>query len=93
MLFARPLTVADRPAIPLWLDTVVVKLVDVDTSTLYVAAPATVLQLRVGEVDWLTALFEGKASVGAPGVEMTVVKLQMFDHELAPFPLVAFASQ
>ena len=51
MLFAKPLSDADKPATPLWLDTVVVKLVDVDTSTLYVAAPVTVLQLRLGEVD------------------------------------------
>ena len=51
MLFAKPLSDADKPATPLWLDTVELKFDTLDTSMLYVAAPATVLQLNVGEVD------------------------------------------
>jgi hypothetical protein len=34
-----------------WFAIVVVKLVDVDTRTLYDVAPVTVFQLRVGEID------------------------------------------
>jgi hypothetical protein len=92
-LFARPLTVAESVVRLVWLVTVVAKLVDVDTRTLYDVAPAIVPQLRVNEVDWLTALFVGAASVGAPGVEMTVVKLHTLDHALVPPAFVALTSQ
>ena len=92
MLFARPLTDADRPATPVWLITVVVKLDTLDTRTLYVAAPVTVPQLRVGEVSWLTALFEGKARDGDPGVAMIVVKLHTLDHAPVPPTFVALTS-
>ena len=93
MLFARPLTDADRPATPLWLDTVVVKLADVDTRTLYDVAPVAVLQFRVTAVNWFVTLFEGDASTGAPGNAMIVVKLQMLDHAPVPSTFVAFTSQ
>jgi len=93
VLFARPLTVAESVVRLVWLDTVVAKLVDVDTRTLYDVAPATVLQLRVGEVDWLTALFNGNARYGATGVAMIVVKLHTLDHALVPPAFVALTSQ
>jgi hypothetical protein len=60
---------------------------------LYVAAPATVLQFRVGEVGWLTALFVGAASVGAIGVAMIVVKLHTPDQAPVPPAFVALTSQ
>jgi hypothetical protein len=60
---------------------------------LYVAAPATVLQLNVGEVDWLTALFVGAARDGAIGVATIVVKLHTLDHALVPPAFVALTSQ
>jgi hypothetical protein len=50
MELARPLTDADSVVRPVWLDTVVVKLVDVETMTLYVAAFAAVPQVKVSEV-------------------------------------------
>jgi hypothetical protein len=77
----RPLlTVAEAPVvIPGWLNTAVPKLDDVDTMTLYFAAPAVAFQLRVGVNDWLTAPFVGNARDGTAG---SVVKLQTLDHEL-----------
>jgi hypothetical protein len=75
----RPLlTVAEAPVvIPVWLNTVVPKLGDVDTMTLYIDAPAVAFQLRVGVNDWLTAPFVGNASEGIAG---SVVKLQTLDQ-------------
>ena len=77
----RPLfTEAERPVvIPVWLNTIVAKLDDVDTTTLYFDAPVAELQLRVSEVGWLIAPFVGNARDGTAG---SVVKLQPFDHEL-----------
>jgi hypothetical protein len=80
VLFARPLTDAERPATPVWLDTVVVKLADADTRTLYVVAPVTVPQVRVGEVAWFAALSAGEESVGDTGGPVSVVKLHAPDH-------------
>jgi hypothetical protein len=77
---------------PVWFDTVVAKLVDVDTRTLYVAAPVAVPQLRVGEVDWFAAPFVGDAREGIPGIAI-VVKLHTLDHIPVPPAFVAFASQ
>jgi hypothetical protein len=77
VLFARPLTDADRPATPLWLDTVVVKLADVDTRTLYDVAPVAVPQLKVNEVSWFVAPFVGETRATVGG---SVVKFQAFDH-------------
>ena len=59
---------------------------------LYVAAPVTVLQLRVGEVAWLVALSVGETSVGA-GEIPNVVKLHTLDHAPVTVPFVAFTSQ
>ena len=80
MLFARPLADAERPATSVWLHIVVVKLVDVDTRMVYVAAPVTVPQLRVGEVDSPVLPLEGEVSVGAPGIATIVVKLHAADQ-------------
>jgi hypothetical protein len=77
----RPLlTVAEAPVvIPVWLDTAVPKLDDVDTMTLYFAAPAVAFQLKVGVNDWLIAPFVGNARDGTAGI---VVKLQALDQVL-----------
>jgi hypothetical protein len=50
MLFTRLLTDAERPVRLVWLDTVVVKVDDVDTNTLYDVAPVTVPQFKVSEI-------------------------------------------
>ena len=65
--------------IPVGLNTAVPKLDDVDTMTLYFAAPAVAFQLRVGVNDWLTAPFVGNARDGTAG---SVVKLQALDQVL-----------
>ena len=77
----RPLlTVAEAPVvIPVWLNTAVPKLDDVDTMTLYFAAPAVAFQLKVGVNDWLIAPFVGNARDGTAGI---VVKLQALDQVL-----------
>ena len=77
----RPLfTEAERPVvIPVWLNTIVAKLDDVDTTTLYFDAPVAELQLRVSEVGWLIAPFVGNARDGTAGI---VVKLQALDQVL-----------
>jgi hypothetical protein len=66
---------------PVWLKNVVAKLDDVDTITLYIAAPVVAFQLRVSDVGWLTAPFVGNASEGIAG---SVVKLQALDQVLLP---------
>jgi hypothetical protein len=92
VLFARPLTDAERPVRLVWLDTVDVKVDDVDTRTWYVAAPVAVPQLRVGEVDWFVALFVGDIRDGVPGIAI-VVKSHTFDQPPVPPAFVALTFQ
>ena len=79
-----------RPLAP---NAVLPKFTSVDTWTLYVAAPVTVLQLRISEVSWFVAPFEGEASIGAAGTAMIVVKLHTLDHMPVPPAFVALTSQ
>jgi len=91
MELARPLTDADSVVRPVWLDTVVVKLVDVETMTLYVAAFVAVPQLKVSEVGWFVAPFDGDESAGpaygmaptliAPVIRNAAAKEAIFNQE------------
>ena len=93
VLFARPLIDAVGVVRPGWLDSVDAKVDDVDTRTVYDAAPVTAPQPMVSEVGWLVAPLVGDASVGGTGAEMIVVKLHMLDQALVPPTLLAFTSQ
>ena len=76
-MFARPLIDADRPATPVWLTIVDVKVDNAETCTLYDVAPVAVPQLKVNEVSWFVAPFVGETRATAGG---SVVKFQAFDH-------------
>ena len=93
MLFAKLLSDTDTPVRPDWLDTVVAKFAAVDTITLYDAAPVTVPQVRVGEVEAFAVPLVGVASVGATGAAMIVVKFHAPDQALIPPTFAAFTSQ
>ena len=56
------------------------KVDEVDTRTLYDAAPVIVPQLRVREVDWLPTPLEGEIRIGAIGVASitAIVLLPLF---------------
>ncbi len=91
--FARPLSEADTPVRPSWLDTVVAKFDAVDTMTLYDVAVADDPQFMVIEIGSLTVPLDGLARVGIAGAAMIVVKLQAPDQELAPPTFAALTSQ
>ena len=91
--FARPLSEADTPVRPSWLDTVVAKFDAVDTMTLYDVAVADDPQFMVIEIGSLTVPLDGLARAGIAGAAMIVVKLQAPDQELAPPTFAAVTSQ
>ena len=93
VLVERPETAWEVEVMPLWSTTVEPKSEEVETCTRYEVAPEAAFQLRVKEVAWLMAPFEGEDSVGTEGSGGTVVKFQTVDHELVPPALVAFARQ
>ncbi len=93
MRFARPLSEADTPVRPDWLDTVVAKFDAVDTITLYDVAVADDPQFIVIEIGSLTVPLDGLARVGTAGAAMIVVKLHAPDQPLVPPILAAFTSQ
>ncbi len=93
VLFARPLTEAETPVIPVWLETVVAKVELVETRALYDVAPVDAVQDMVREVARPLAPFVGEASAGAPGGAAVVVKFQTPDHALVPPALVALTFQ
>ncbi len=93
VLFARPLTEAETPVIPVWLETVVAKVELVETRALYDVAPVDAVQDMVREVARPTAPLVGEASAGAPGAATIVVKFHTLDQALVPPASVAFARQ
>ena len=91
----RLLVVTDVPATLLWLYAVFPNVDVVDTCTAYDAGvpPLPADQFSVGVTLWPLAPVAGLDGVGAPGADMIVVKLQIFDHALVPFAFVASTRQ
>ena len=92
-MLPRPESEADVEVIPVWLETVVAKVGEVDTCMVYDAASADAVQLSASEVLSPVAPFSGAASTGAIGAAMFIVKLQAFVHALVPPGLVALTCQ
>ena len=93
---ASPVTCGEVPERFAWSNTVVAKLVLVETCRRYAVAPVAAFQLSVGLTLMLVAPSVGDASVGADGAEgvaETVVKLLVEDQLLVPIGFVALTRQ